>query len=160
MKKVLILEDNDNTLDCLEKIVKQISSNAIVFGVKEIKEAYQYMLEHTIDLFIIDIILNPKQAGDTSGLYFAEKVRMIEKYLFTPMIFITSLEDSKCITYEKLHCYSFIEKPFDPERVKNIISQCLKYSDDASANNSVYFRIDGVIFAVNSADVIYVESIR
>lgn len=160
MKTVLILEDNDNTLNCLEKIVKQINSNVKVFGIKDVKEAYQCMLEYTVDLFIIDIILNPKQAGDTSGLYFAEKVRMLEKYLFTPMIFITSLEDSRYITYEKLHCYSFIEKPFAPDRVKNIISQCLKYSDNTSTNNSLFFRSDGVIFSVSSDEIIYVESIH
>lgn len=158
MKKVLILEDNYNTLECLKKIVEDIDENNVVFTLTNVREAYQYMLEHTIDVFIIDIILKPQTAGDTSGLYFAEKVRSVDKYLFTPMIFITSLEDTRYITYEKLHCYSFIEKPFEPKRVKEIVTQCLKYSSRGEQEDLAFFRNEGIIFTVNLEDIIYAET--
>lgn len=158
MKKVLILEDNKSTLQCLEQIVKDINHEIVVFALSNVKDAYQYMLEYTVDVFIIDIILDPFQRGDTSGLRFAERVRSLEKYLFTPMIFITSLEDSKYITYEKLHCYSFIEKPFDPQQVQNVIAQCLKYADREEKEHTIFFRNDGVIFSVNIEEMVYGES--
>lgn len=158
MKKVMILEDSPNTRECLEKLVKETDSDVYVFGLSNVKDAYQVMMEHTIDLFIIDIILDVRQSGDISGLYFAERVRAVEKYLFTPMIFVTSLDDAKHITYERLHCYSFIEKPFDPYQVRSVIEQCLKYSAQGFADRIVYFRSEGVIFSINLAEVIYVES--
>ena len=72
----------------------------------------------------------------------------LDKYLFTPLVFVTSLEDSKFISYEKLHCYSFIEKPFDPRRVKEIIQQCMRFPKRISDNRTLYFKRDGIILSV------------
>jgi len=117
------------------------------------------MLEHTIDLFLIDIILDATVPGDTSGLYLAEKIRMISKYKFTPMIFITSLVDSKCLSYATFHCYSYIEKPFDPVYVKNVVAECLEFPKCQDENKILFFRKDGIVLAVNREDIVYVETI-
>lgn len=159
MKKVLILEDNRNTLCFLEKLTKEVDNNLMIYSFSNAKDACECMLNHKIDLFIVDIILNTNMPGDTSGLYFAKNVRMIERYQFVPLIFITSLEDSKCISYEEFHCYSFIEKPFDPHRVREIIKECLKFPRSVSKNETLYFRKDGIVLAVKQNDIIYVESV-
>lgn len=159
MKKVLILEDNRNTLCFLEKLAKETDSNLVIYPFSNAKDACECMLDHKIDLFIVDIILNPHIPGDTTGLYFAKKVRMIEHYKFIPLIFITSLEDSKFISYEEFHCYSFIEKPFDPQRVKDMVKECLRFPEVKTSSKSLFFRKDGIILAVNLNDIVYVESV-
>jgi len=61
-------------------------------------------------------------------------------------------------TYEKLHCYSFVEKPFDPEKVKELMRQCLKFPVNSQPSKTLYFRKDGIILSVNSEDIVYVST--
>ena len=160
MKRVLIIEDDNNILRHLEKIVRSVDKQVEVYAYTNVKDAYQCMLEHNIDLFMVDIILDTEKQGDTSGLYFAEKIRMVNRYKFTPLLFVTSLEDSRCISYSNFHCYSFIEKPFRPEYVKQIVSECLEFPEYMVQNKALFFRKDGIVVSVDRDDIIYVESIN
>lgn len=158
MKKILILEDNSATLEQLTAIVQEVDSRNEVYPFDNVKDAYQCAMERTIDLFLIDIILDASQSGDASGLKYVENIRRVEHYSFTPVIFVTSLEDTKACAYENLHCYSFIEKPFRADRVKQVVEQCLKFPSSARNAKTLYFRRDGIIFAVEREDIVYAES--
>lgn len=158
LKKILILEDNKITMEHLVSLIGELEIQSSLFRCDNIRDAYQYALERDIDLFIVDIILEPRSPGDSSGLKFVDSIRKIEKYIFTPVIIVTSLEDAKLYTYEKLHCYSFVEKPFDPEKMKDLIRQCLKYPANSNASKTLYFRKDGIILSVNREDIVYVSS--
>lgn len=157
MKKILILEDNKVTMEHLASLISELEVESSLFQCDNIKDAYQYALERDIDLFVVDIILEPRNPGDSSGLKFVDSIRKIEKYIFTPVIIVTSLEDEKLYTYEKLHCYSFVEKPFDPKKMKELIRQCLKFSANHQTSKTLYFRKDGIILSVNREDIVYVS---
>lgn len=117
-------------------------------------------MDKVIDLFIVDIILDKNKPGDSSGLKFAENIRKISHYTFVPIIFVTSLEDAKLYTYEKLHCYSFIEKPFDVERLRQLVEQSLRFEESRSVSKTLYYRKDGIILAVEREDIVYAETIN
>ena len=87
-----------------------MQTNVLAFD--RVKDAYECLMEKEIDLFVVDIILDKSVQGDSSGLRFVDNVRRVTRYAFTPVIFVTSLEDSRLYTYEKLHCYSFVENPY------------------------------------------------
>lgn len=157
MRKILILEDNLAALEHLAGIISEVDMRSEVYSFVDIKNAYQCALERTIDLFLIDIILDTSHPGDVSGLKFAENIREVESYRFVPIIFITSLEDSRLYTYEKLHCYSFIEKPFDEEQVKQSVEQCLKFPENWKGRKTLFFRKEGIILAVEREDITYAE---
>lgn len=158
MKKILILEDNLAAQRHLASIVGEIDGEKEVYAFDNTKDAYQCAMEKTVDLFLIDIILDTSRPGDVSGLKYAENIREVASYRFTPIIFITSLEDSKWYTYEKLHCYSFIEKPFDEEKVKQAVEQCLKFPTGGRENKTLFFRKEGIILAAEREDITYAES--
>lgn len=158
MRKILVLEDNLAALEHLTGIIRELDMRSEVYSFADLKDAYQCAMERTIDLFLIDIILDTSHPGDVSGLKFAENIREVESYRFAPIIFITSLEDSKLYTYEKLHCYSFIEKPFDEEQVKQSVEQCLKFPENGNGRKTLFFRKEGVILAVEREDITYAES--
>lgn len=160
MKKILILEDNNATLKFIPTIIREISVKNAVFECSDIKVAYQCAIEKNIDLFIIDIILDTSRPGDSSGLKFVDGIRRIDRYAFTPVIFVTSLEDARLYTYEKLHCYSFIEKPFDPNKLKEMVMQCLNFPSVEQKRKTMYFRKDGIILAADREDIVYVECIN
>ncbi len=160
VKKILLLEDNKNTLECMKKIVQEVAIKNEAYSYDNIRDAYQCILEKEIDLFIIDIILDVSRPGDSSGLKFVDSIRQIERYKFTPVIFVTSLEDARLYTYEKLHCYRFIEKPFEPKQLKELVVQCLDFPGQRRKEKTLYFRKDGIILAVEREKIVYAESIN
>lgn len=160
MKKILVLEDNPMTLGYITSLIQEIDTKNTIFECSDVKDAYQYALEKDIDLFIIDIILDTSRPGDSSGLKFVDGIRGIDRYAFTPVIFVTSLEDARLYTYEKLHCYSFIEKPFAPNMLKELVRQCLNFPSVEKKRKTMYFRKEGIILAADREDIVYVECIN
>lgn len=160
MKEILILEDNRDTLEYLRRIVQSVTADVRVYTIDNIKDAYQCAMEKSIDLFMVDIILDTNRPGDSSGLKFIDSMRKVEHYLFTPVIIITSLEDPRLYSYEKLHCYGYVEKPFDQEQVKKLVRESLKFPKKKEESKSLYFRKEGIVFAVDMDNIVYVESIR
>lgn len=160
MKKILVLEDNVVTLKYIMSLVQDLDNKNVIFACSDVRDAYKYALEKEIDLFIIDIILDTSRLGDSSGLKFVDGIRDIDRYAFTPVIFVTSLEDARLYTYEKLHCYSFVEKPFDPNKLKELIIQCLNFPSIEQKRKTMYFRKDGIILAADRDEIVYVECIN
>lgn len=161
-KTVLIIEDNKTQLEMLRILVLEVNPEAVVYTASETKIAYQIMLERTIDTFLVDIILDSTKPGDTAGIRFVEKLRMIPKYMFTPVVFITSLEDATKYAYTDLNCLGYVEKPFSPERVKQLVKKALCFSTEIeSKKEKVFcFRRDGVLYPVKIQDIIYIETIN
>lgn len=160
MKKVLILEDNGAMLEYLCGLVGEVGTKTMVFPFDNAKDACQCALKTTIDLFLVDIILDTHRPGDTSGLQFVEEIRQIRRYGFTPVIIVTSLYDEKLVTYETLHCYSFIEKPFDGDRLKRLVEEALAFPGIENRAKILKFHKDGIILAVESGRIVYVESVN
>lgn len=119
-KNILIVEDNKAAAEMLQRTIEEMGRDINVYIAHNSMEAYEKALQHTIDVFFLDIILNTGQNGDVSGLEFAQKMRSIEKYRFTPMIFTTSLMDPKLYAFTNIHSYAYLEKPYDPNEVKKL----------------------------------------
>ena len=127
MKRILIVENHHSTLMRLAQIARRIIGDTQIYTVDNVSEAYRLSMEYTIDLFVVDVVLEPASPGDTSGMKFVDRIRQIEKYYFVPVVMISALEDAGYYCYSKLHCYDYIEKPFDEERVYQAMEKCLKY---------------------------------
>ncbi|MFQ9514275.1 MAG: LytR/AlgR family response regulator transcription factor [Eubacterium sp.] len=160
MKRVLILEDKEIHRMTLIKMLKEIDESLEVYDAGTVAEAYKISMENMINLFLVDIIIEPEVRGDVSGLKFVEAIRKIPYYSFAPIIFITSLEDPEMCAYRELHCYGYIEKPFDKEEVKSLIYQALKFPQKDNNSINVYFRKDGVVYAIKKEEIIYIEISR
>lgn len=159
MKKILILEDNPMTRKYVEEIAGDIAVKTEVYAYDNIKDAYSCVLERNIDCFIVDIILNTKSPGDTSGIKFVQSIRELSYYTITPVIMLTALEDAKLYTYEKLHCYRFMEKPFEALELKQVLEECLGYRERKNTKTLTY-HIDGIIMAAELCDIVYVDANR
>lgn len=158
IRNILILEDKKPHMDALYKIVSDIKKNLLVLTATTEREAFQISMEHRIHLFLVDIILHPDKPGDVGGLRFAREIRGVEKYRFTPLIFITSLEDPKLYSYSQLHCFGYIEKPFHTPQVQEIISKALEFPVKDENQRFIYFRKDGIVYSKNIKEIIYIEN--
>lgn len=147
-RNILILEDNKNHMAALSKLIEDLNRDVVIHCAHTVKEAYPLTFEHHIHLFLVDIVLNTKEPGDTSGLNFAKRIREVSRYKFTPLIFITSLEDPKYFSYSQLHCYGYIEKPFNPCQVRDMVLEALEFPAKEDEDKNIYFQKDGIVFAV------------
>jgi len=156
-KKVLILEDNVQTAKVIEKVISGLEYKVNIIKADSIEMAYKSALEKTIDVFIIDIILDTSAPGDTSGIAFADRVRKLPKYLFTPMIFITALADPELYAYRNIHCFGYIEKPFSVQQVSTLLNQALNYSTKKEDDEIIYLRRDGILYSVHLKNMVYLQ---
>lgn len=157
MKKVLILEDNDLTRNRLVKIIKDIDDEIGVFAFANIEDAFGCALTHRIDLFMVDIILYPKERNDFSGIDFVERIRECPSCASAEVIFITSLAGLEAELMHRVHCYDYIEKPIDDKHVEKIVVEILNRGEKASRiPERMYFRNDGIIYPMDVDCIKYV----
>ncbi|MBS6668968.1 MAG: response regulator transcription factor [Eubacterium sp.] len=156
---VLILEDNRQILKVLEELVLSVSDEK-VYATDDVGEAYKIAMENSVDVFLLDIILYADKKGDTSGMQYAQCVRTLERYRFTPIIFITSLEDPEMYALRDLHAFGYIEKPFDHAEVERLLRDALHFKTQKASDAMMFFRKDGILYPVKCNQVLYIEMVK
>lgn len=156
-KNILVIEDNKYYMDLVCDVLEQIP-DVIVHKATNSAEAYKFAMEISIDIFIVDIILNSKVLGDVSGIQFIERIRTISKYKFTPIIITTSLEDPKLHSYSYLHCYRYFEKSYDSNELLETVLEVLHYETPKDSSKMIYYKREGLLFSINTEDIIYIEN--
>lgn len=127
-KNILIVEDSTAALKRLQQIIKEIDKETEVRTAYNSAEAYQMAVRYTIDVFLVDIVLDIKVNSDVSGIEFAQRIRNLDKYAFTPIIFTTSLVDPKLYAFTNIHSFAYLEKPYSQDEVKGILIKALEYT--------------------------------
>ena len=157
-KKILILEDNSKNAALVKQLIHECDKNAKVYIEKDLNSAYALVMQNTIQLFIIDVVLDTARPGDASGIRFVRSVRDISRYKHTPVIFITAMQDPEIYAYRELHCYGYIEKPFAVDQVRKLLKDALDYHATNQKDYMLHFRKDGIIYPISCRDVVYAES--
>lgn len=160
MKTILIVEDNQRSREMLINIIENTRDDVDVKAASNLEEAAVLVMKNNIDLFMLDIILNSANSADVSGVQFAEYIRTMPKYKYTPIIFITALEDPELHAYRELHCYYYIEKPYNADEVASVISEALEMPKVHEESHNVFFRREGILYKKETADIIYIENTR
>lgn len=157
-KKVLIVEDDCSSMNALEKMVNEINVLAVCLKASNMEDAYRLLHENVIDVFILDIILDTSVQGDVSGMKLAEEIRRIERYRFTPIIFISALSDPGYYAYINLRSFRYIEKPFHLEETRRVIREAMLFDTEPETDKYLYFRKEGILFSVKANEIIFIES--
>lgn len=157
-KRILILEDNPNSGNLLKNLIHGIDPTVFIYLAEEIESAYRIAIERNIDIFLIDIVLHPKDPGDVTGVRFAEHIREMERYLFTPIIFMAAMGNMELYAYRKFHCYGYIEKPFIPEETVPLLKSVLQYKETHPDNETIYFRKGKILYPVKSKEILFTQN--
>lgn len=157
-KNILIIEDTEVSRNVLKKIITECEKSVRIYNADNVAEAYRLANEVSIDLFLVDIILEPDKPRKMGGIEFVSHIRDTKQYAYTPVIFITSLEDPKLHAYSELHCYGYIEKPFDDRKVKELVTKALGMPTMEQRKEFVYFKKNGIVFAVRLAEIVYIDT--
>ena len=159
MKKILLLEDEWESLDRLRRILFEINEKVVILARNNAKDAYRCAVKVPIDLFIVDITLEVEGEHIPQEIEFVERVRNHPKYEFTPILFITEVKDTLLYTYDKLNCYKFIDKPADKYVFKKVVEDSLRFLTSIKKNQMIHFQWNGIIYRIEKDAITYIEMI-
>ncbi|MCM1143286.1 MAG: LytTR family DNA-binding domain-containing protein [Blautia sp.] len=160
MKTILIVEDNSKSKEMLIKIIKDLKTDVLIKTASSQEEASIMAMGSSIDLFMLDIILDVSNPGDVSGIQFAEQIRTLPRYKYTPIIFITALEDPALYAYGDIHCFYYVEKPYDAAKVAAVIAEALEFPGVNRQSRNIFFRKDGILYKKEVSEILYIENSR
>ena len=118
MKKILVIEDNENNFYLIRFILQ--NNGFEVIEARNGSKGVELAIQKSPDLIIVDI-----QLPDISGLEVTKRIRASEVGASIPIVAITSyaMADDK-ETALSAGCNGYIEKPINPE---NIIAEINNY---------------------------------
>lgn len=154
-----MIEDKKEESLYLTEIIKNVNGDVEILSAFSFDEACVCLMKYHIDIFVVDIILNSGVVSDVSGIRLVQKVREMKEHQFTPIIFVTALQDPEIYAYKKLYCLDYIEKPFDPQRVVEVLKRAFEFPVKKE-NRELLFRNDGILWAISVNDIVYIEVIK
>lgn len=156
MGKILIVEDDLVICEGLSEIIKTIAKGLEIVTTGYAKKALSYAISGYYDAFLLDIQLN-----DYSGIELAKQIRNIEKYMLTPIIFITSIPTKELLAFKQIHCYDYIVKPFSRKDVMEALNTIINYGINSKGNQPVLkLKQKSYYYVVKQNEIIYIESIN
>ena len=163
MRKILVLEDNVESLTALEAMIAELSEEFLeeitVLAADNLLKAREFLREEReISLFLLDINLNEKNATDMAGMEFAREVRAIYEYELVPIVFITSILSMELTSYREIQCYQYITKPFEKKAVQEIIRRLLKHNK-TEEKEFLLIKKDGINYKIACDDIILIQAV-
>nr|WP_111944687.1 LytTR family DNA-binding domain-containing protein [Clostridium beijerinckii] len=127
---VIIVEDDFMQRDILKKMILSMYEFIEIYEADSENTALDIIFKHDINMFLIDISLK-----ESSGLDLAMKIRNIDKYQFSQIIFLTTHMEYITQAFKQTHCYDYIIKPYNQEDVQDMLNKLIHY-ERSRLNNS------------------------
>lgn len=159
MARIFVLEDEEESRKALVQMLLRISSEITVDAAADLASARK-LLGGTVsfDLFLLDINLDQKSSGDTSGIVFAQEVRSMQKYAFTPIVMVTSIAGLEMEAYRQLHCYQYLVKPYDQKEIEELVEKVL-FHVQREQKESIVVKKDGINYKILCDEIVYCKAI-
>ncbi|MPW24517.1 response regulator [Alkalibaculum sp. M08DMB] len=157
MKSILVVEDELIVQQGIKKILLSIDSQLNIMTASYGSKALQIAKGNQILAFLIDI-----QLLDYNGLLLAEQIRELDRYKFTPIVFVTAIPTKEIIAYKQFHCYDYIIKPFTEEEIRQTMDPIIKHymAPVESEKETLQLKQGEIIYNYRQQDIIYIESIN
>lgn len=120
MVRILFVEDSKVEIEKTQKFFKDIKQ-VMVFFEYSAENALKLALKENIDIFFLDFELT-----EMSGFELASKLRKIDKYGLTQIVFTAEYPQNSLEIFKKYNCYDFIGKPFLREELKQKIRRLIE----------------------------------
>lgn len=151
---IVIVEDDINISDLIYKTINEIYPNTESVIFENAKDALDYANFNNIDIFLLDIQLN-----DYKGTLLANQIRLIDKYKYTPIVFITALANEELYAYREIKSYSFLTKPFTKDELLKTITDVVEYKKHLNPESKKLKITQKLfVFEYDLKDIIYIES--
>lgn len=157
VKEVLIAEADARLRTLFCHIVKACGENICIFQTDHISDAYGIAEENKIELMIIDVTMGTKR---NEGLDFVGSIRRMERYVFVPVIVVSSYMEDRYAAFQKLHCFGFLQKPVVIEDAARLIKEAMSYRISETGKRYIHLKYGCIVHIVRISEIVYVEHKR
>ncbi|WP_039222648.1 LytR/AlgR family response regulator transcription factor [Clostridium novyi] len=157
MYSILIVEDDEFQRASLKKMLESLNKTFNIYEASNALDAFNLAKDVEINLFLVDIELE-----ESTGLDLANKLRTVSKYKFTWIIFLTTHIEFLTEAFKKVHCYDFILKPYNKDKIVNMVKDIMEHDIKKdlikSQRKKVTFEIASSIYIkVYVNEIIFIE---
>jgi DNA-binding LytR/AlgR family response regulator len=152
---ILIVEDDTIQREYLKKILQEVDKDIVIYEAEGKADALKIAQKMTIELFYIDIHLK-----NSSGIDLATQLRGNLKYEFAWIIFLTTHQGYALQAFKEIHCYDYIEKPYDRNTVLEITRKIFNREREKSESKKKYviFHVEpGISMKIYVEEILFVE---
>lgn len=154
MGRIMIVEDDLLIAKGLRAVVKSIDDKLDITITGYAEEALNYAKNNYYNAFLLDI-----QLEDYSGIELAKKIREIEKYKLTPIVFITAVPTRELIAFKEIHCYDYIVKPFTEKEVREALETIINHGIKGQEKSEILkINQKSYSYILKQDEIIYIES--
>lgn len=159
MARIFVLEDDEASGNALKEMLYSISADITVDTAKGLAEA-RLLLDSIVsfDLFLLDVNLDKENRDDSGGLMFAEEVRSVMKYEFTPVVMITSIASLEIEAYRSIHCYQYILKPYTEEEIQTVVKKVLSHIE-VKEKPFIIVKKKGINYKILCEDIVFCKAV-
>ena len=152
----MVVEDDLIIREGISKIIRGLNKDINIFSATSGKEAYTYLKDNHVDCFLLDINID-----DYSGIELAKKIREIDEYVITPIIFITAEYKYEMTAYRDFHSYCYLKKPFSKEELEKLLDKVLnKGIIKNKEKDSIQIKTKKINYIIELKDVLFIERIN
>jgi DNA-binding LytR/AlgR family response regulator len=161
MYNILIVEDDMLQRRNLKTMLEELGEAYIIFEADNAQDGYNIATAQDISLFYFDINLVKE-----SGLELARKIREIEKYKLTWIVFLTSYMNYIIEAFKEVHCYDYIMKPIEKNILHEMTKALVQGNDNKQEQNDevekehLFVNMNGVLIKINIVDTFFIETYR
>lgn len=155
---IFLLEDDIIQIKSIQELIADYSTQSGIsidlLSAANLDAAQEIILTFPqIDVFLLDISLN-NLSCDNAGIRFAEFVQQFTKYRTKPLIFLTIYGDYMSYALNRLHCFSFLLKPYTPQELFRQLDDLLLSRD----GTLLLKNLDGVYMKLTPEHLVYIQS--
>lgn len=131
MFSIILVEDDFMQREILKKMIVSMHEFIKIYEADSESAALEIIKTYDINMFLIDISLK-----ESSGLDLAMKIRNIDKYQFSQIIFLTTHMEYITQAFKQTHCYDYIIKPYNQEDVQVMLNKLIIYENSRLNNRN------------------------
>ena len=151
--KVLILEDNVAQRDMLAQTIERKFCPSKIVVCEDGSQLRSALCENTFDVLLLDVEIDNENSID-----YMEDI--IEEYpgINSKVIYITAHKKYAMDAINKTHCFGYLVKPYDEEKLSDIITSLIGACSKALGKIDFFdFKIKGDVHFVNKEHILFIE---
>ncbi|MBC8059815.1 MAG: response regulator [Clostridiaceae bacterium] len=157
MINILIVEDDEIQRKNFINMIKELGNNYNIFEAENNESALVIAKTNDINLFFIDI-----KIGSSLGIDLGYRIREVENYKLTWIVFIAAFATYMIEAFKQIHCYDYIIKPYEKEKVKamtRILTERLNSLNTSNYKERAYviFDLKEIQIKIFKDEIIFVE---
>ena len=159
MKRIMILCKQEETNVISERILQK-ERGCFISETVDLQEAWKQIIRIDVNLFVIDLTIYNSNST-VHIMHFIEQLRLLDKYAFVPIIFITNNWDFDLYLFQHLHCHSIVTKPLQLEELDEQLQNALKYSiQDNKRIHHLLLKKDHTIYKIELNEIVSIHHSR